>query len=509
MNKSLVRYISIGLFCVSASINAQRLRADKIFEIAEELTPKAISNLKDFVAIPNDSKVEGQLEQNLNYSKNLLEALEFSTQTLTTDGVPVLLASKMVATDLPTVLFYLQIDGQPINKSKWDQEDPYQLTLKERHADGTWNTLPFENSSDPSKDWRLFGRSVSDSKGPSTALLTALEYYHSKKWKTAFNLKLLLDFQEEMGSPTLEKAVSENKGAFDADYLIIMDGTRDVSNKPTVTFGARGIITAQLIVYGPKEPLHSGQYGNYAPNPVFKASRLIASMKDEIGMVLIEDFYKGIQLNDLVRAELANASMDPIELNERLGIAIEEMVSNSYQGSLQYPSLNIRGMQAAWTGDQVRTIIPDKVVVEIDMRTVKESRPEALIEALKNHIVKQGFELLDTEPTDEERSIFENIASLTYKIGSKPFRTAFSSPIRTLMDDTLQPLFGDQYVLTRTTGGSQPIAPFINTLGIDAVSLRIPNPDNNIHAPNENLRIGNLTEGIASILSLLQTPIQN
>ncbi len=508
MNKALTVLMGI-IISFTTVVKAQKLKSDKIFSLAEELTPKALLNLKDFVAVANDSKIQEQLDKNLNYSKGLLENLDFNTQIITTDGVPVLLASKTVDSSLPTVLFYLQIDGQPVNKSSWDQKDPYQIVIKEQLANGNWNTIPFENSSAPNKDWRVFGRSVSDSKGPSTALLTALEYYHSKKWKTAFNVKLLLDFQEEMGSPTLEKAVTENKSAFDADYLIIMDGTRDVSNKPTVTFGARGIVTATLTVFGPKEPLHSGQYGNYAPNPVFKASRLIASMKDESGMVLIDDFYKGIVLNDLVNAELANASMDPLELNERLGIAIEEMVSNSYQGSLQYPSLNIRGIQAAWTGKQVRTIIPDKVVIEIDMRTVKESKPEDLIEVLKNHIVKQGFELIDGEPTDEERSIYENIASLSYKIGSKPFRTSLSSPIRTLMDDCLQPLFGDKYVLTRTTGGSQPIAPFITTLGVDAVSLRIPNPDNNIHAPNENLRIGNLTEGIASILSLLQTPIQN
>lgn len=509
MNKLLVYLSFVGILIHSSTLSAQHLKADKILELAEEITPIAIESLKNFVAVKNDSKVKGQLENNLNYSKTLLNKLDFKTTTIITDGVPVLLANKVTNINLPTVLFYLQIDGQPVNDKDWHQENPYQLTLKQQDENGQWNTVPIEQASTASKDWRLFGRSVSDSKGPATALFTALELYKKNKWKTAFNIKLLLDFQEEMGSPTLEKTVIENKEAFKADYLVVMDGTRDVSNKPTITFGARGIITATLTIYGPKKPLHSGQYGNYAPNPVFKASRLIASMKDESGMVLIDEFYKGIVLNDLVRAELANASMDPVELNSRLGIAIEEMVSNSYQGSLQYPSLNIRGLQAAWTGDQVRTIIPDKVVVEIDMRTVKESKPEHLIEVLTIHIQDQGFKLLNDEPSQEQRELYDNIAALSYKIGSKPFRTSLSSPIRTLMDDCLQPLFGDQYILTRTTGGSQPIAPFITSLGIDAISLRIPNPDNNIHAPNENLRIGNFTEGIASCISLLQTPIQN
>lgn len=509
MKQLLVLIFSIGFLSVTNSTNAQGLKADKILKLAQEVTPNAIKSLKEFVSIANDSKVSGQLESNFKYTKTLLEGLDFKTKRIETKGVPVLLATKTVDSSLPTVLFYLQIDGQPVNNSEWNQKDPYSIELKQKTSNGGWKTLPFEKRSTPDKDWRLFGRSVSDSKGPSIALLTALELYKKNRWQTAYNIKLLLDFQEEMGSPTLEQTVLDNKESLKADYLVIMDGTRDVSNKPTVTFGARGIITATLTVYGPKEPLHSGQYGNYAPNPVFKASRLLSSMKDESGMVLIENFYKGIVLNDLVNAELANASMNSVELNERLGIAIEELVSNSYQGSLQYPSLNIRGIQAAWTGDQVRTIIPDKVVIEIDMRTVKESKPEHLIEVLTSHIKDQGFKLIDSEPTTEQRALYNNIASLTYKIGSKPFRTSLSSPIRTLMDDCLQPLFGDQYILTRTTGGSQPIAPFITSLGIDAVSLRIPNPDNNIHAPNENLRIGNLTEGIASCISLLQTPIQN
>ena len=508
INTSILRFLSIVIIVFSNSINAQRLKADKILKLAQEETPNAIYALQDFVAVSNVSTEMGQLEQNFEYSKTLVESLGFKTKPIETKGAPVLLATKTVDTSLPTVLFYLYVNGHEREHKQWNQKDPYTLELKQQLPDGHWKTLPFENSSMPHNDWRLFGQSVANSKGPALALLTALKLYQKNKWKTAYNIKLLLDFQEKLGASSREQLVLNNKEILKSDYLIILDGIRDISNKPTISFGARGIVNATLTVYGPLESLDAGRYGNYVPNPVFKSSRLLASMKDESGMVVIKDFYKGIILNDLINAELANASMDPIELNKHLGIALEELVSNSYQGSLQYPSLNINKLQAGWTEKHAQTIIPDQVDIELDIRTVVESQPKHLIEVLRNHIIDQGFELIDGIPSKEDRALFEQMASLTYTIDSKPFRTSLSSTIRTLIDDSHQPLFGDQYVLVRTSGGSQPIASLITNLGIDAVSIQIPNPDSNIHTPNENLRIGNFIEGIASCISLLQTPIQ-
>ncbi len=195
-------------------------------------------------------------------------------------------------------------------------------------------------------------------------------------------------------------------------------------------------------------------------------------------------------------------------IKKRIGIAKANAVGNTYQEALQYPSLNIRGLQAGWIGEKVRTIIPAEVNVEIDMRLVPESDGERLMQLLKAYIIKQGYHLVDSIPTEKERETNQKLAAFTYKLGSKPFRTEFNSTIGKFLNKALKRIYGDKVVNMRTTGGSQPMAAFINTLNIPAVSVRIPNPDNNIHSPNENFRIGNFLEGIEMCLVILNEPLQ-
>jgi len=140
------------------------------------------------------------------------------------------------------------------------------------------------------------------------------------------------------------------------------------------------------------------------------------------------------------------------------------------------------------------------------MRLVPETPAERQIKLLQEHLIKQGYHLTQT-PTNEERASFKKLASFNFRIGSKPFRTAMESPIGLFLNNALGRVFGDHLVNMRTTGGSQPMAPFIQTLNVPAVSIRIPNPDNNIHGPDENIRLGNYKEGIISCLAILTEPL--
>jgi acetylornithine deacetylase/succinyl-diaminopimelate desuccinylase-like protein len=341
------------------------------------------------------------------------------------------------------------------------------------------------------------------------SLITALQILKNKKIRPAYNIKVIMDFQEELGSPHLPEAVIKNQDLLKADMVLIMDGTRHLSNLPTLTYGARGMATATLRVLGPKVSLHSGQYGNFAPNPIFNTARLLGKLKDDNGRVTLPGFYDGIHLTSTEKEILNSLPEDLESIKQELGIAEQESIGATYQEALQYPSLNIRGLEAAYVGKEVRTIIPNEVVVEIDMRLVPESDGEKLMKSLRQFIVNEGYHLVDSIPSEEERKNYPKLASFKYKMGSKAFRTDFDTNVGRMLNKALNRIFGDKVLNMRTTGGSQPIGAFIETLGIPAVSIRIPNPDNNIHASNENLRLGNFMEGIQSCLAILVEPIPN
>ncbi|MFS4449467.1 M20/M25/M40 family metallo-hydrolase [Maribacter sp. 2307UL18-2] len=507
--KSIHFSLLLSILFFSQFSDAQKLSGKEINDLATHKFPEAISNLTSFLKLPNDGHFEKQIQQNLQWCDSVFSKLKFRTQVIKTDGAPLLLAEKKVAPKAKTILFYLQIDGQPVDTTKWNQQNPFLPVFKEIDYKNKWTII---KSDMPEKefnpDWRIFARSASDSKGPAMSLVSALQILQDRNIEPTFNVKVIMDFQEEMGSPSLPKAVMQNRKVLAADMLYIMDGTRHLSNLPTLTFGARGIATATLKVFGPRYPLHSGQYGNFAPNPVFGMAKLLASLKDEQGRVTLQGFYKGIELSEKDKLQLNSVPEKLENIKNRLGIASIDQVGSTYQEALQYPSLNIRGLNAAWTGDGVRTIIPSEAVAEIDMRLVPESDGERLMQLLKEHILNQGYHLVDSIPTEEERKKYSKLASFTYRLGSQPFRTEMDSPIGEQLGRAMRKVFGDGFIKMRTTGGSQPIAPFIQTLGIPAVSIRIPNPDNNIHSPNENLRLGNFLEGIITCLAILDEPLK-
>lgn len=507
--KSLVFYSLVLLFLFPQTSLAQKLSSKEIITVAKEKFPDAFFDLMSFLRLPNNGHFKNEIEQNLIWCDSVFSELKFRTQVIKTGGAPLLFAEKKVHENLKTILFYLQIDGQPVDSTKWNQPNPFLPVLKEKDDIDNWAIIDSQQVQEEfNPEWRIFARSASDSKGPAMSLISALQILHERKEKPAFNVKVMMDFQEELGSPSLPRAVSENRQLLKADMLFIMDGTRHLSNLPTLTFGARGIATATLKVFGPRYPLHSGQYGNFAPNPVFETARLLSSLKDKNGLVTIEGFYEGIELSEKEKTQLNSIPENLDSIKSRLGIAKTDAVGATYQEALQYPSLNIRGLNSAWVGNEVRTIIPAEVVVEIDMRLVPESDGERLMKLLKSHLKNQGYHLVDSIPSEEDRKNYSKLASFKYRLGSDPFRTDMDSPIGTHLEKAMRKVFADDFIKMRTTGGSQPIAPFINTLDIPAVSIRIPNPDNNIHSPNENLRLGNFLEGIITCLAILDEPIK-
>ena len=472
--------------------------------------PKVIDRHRAFVSLPNDAHFPADMVKNAEWLKREFEQRGLGVAILEAGPVPVVLAEKKVDPALPTVLFYFHYDGQPVAPSKWDQKHPFTPVLKMKNEEDKWEIIDWstiEEDFDP--DWRIFGRAAADDKGPISMMLTAFDFINANDLPLAFNVKILFDGEEEKGSNGLLGTLNEYKTKYAADQLIIMDGPAHPSNRPTLTFGCRGIASGTLTVYGPKVPQHSGHFGNYAPNPIFRMSHLLASMKSEDGKVVIKGFYDNIKLDKGTRAILAAVPDNAGMINNRIGVAKPESVGENYQESLQYPSLNVRGMSSAWIGRQTRTIVPDKAVAQIGIRLVPETDGDHLLDLLREHIKDRGYYLIDREPTEEERLEHEKIATF---VGSKwvnAFRTEIESPTGKWLTSALEGTFNSPPVNIRIMGGTVPVTPLIEALGIPAVIVPMVNMDNNQHSPNENLRLGNLRTGIKTCLAILTTAIPN
>lgn len=496
--------LAAGTAAVAAG-EAELIPAEQLREMVDDHAREAIGLYREFLAVPNDAHYPEQITVLNAWVREAFEARGFETRLLPTEGSASIVAEKRSPGASKTVLVYLQADGQPVDPSAWAQPDPYTAVLKAQDGRGDWGIIDWENvdgTLDP--DWRVFARSAADSKGPMTQFLVAVELLASVNPDLGYHLKVLIDTEEELGSPHLANAVRAHSELLASDMLLIFDGPPHVSNQPTVSLGARGIATVTLTAWGPNVAQHSGHYGNFVPNPAMDLAHILASMKNRDGVVAIDGFYDGVEIDDRTRTMLASVPDDEDAILASMGLRRADAVADTLQEAIQYPSLNIRGLSAAWTGRQSRTIIPPEAVAEIDIRLVKESGAERLISLLRKHIEAQGVTVLDHVPSDDERLAHDRIVTMTYHVAYGAFRTDADAPPARMARAGMHYLYGEEPIMIRTMGGSVPIAPIIEALDVPAAAVPTVNMDNNQHSPNENLRLGNFLEGIAILMSVLQ-----
>jgi acetylornithine deacetylase/succinyl-diaminopimelate desuccinylase-like protein len=406
-----------------------------------------------------------------------------------------------------TLVIYAHYDGQAVDAAEW-ASDPWTPVWRRGRLDVSPDIVKRDPSRPIDPDWRLYGRSASDDKAGVFAILAATDALKANGLLPNANIKFFFDGEEEQSSPHIGELMRLNSDKLAADAWLICDGPVHLSGRRQLVFGVRGDANVNITVYGPKRPLHSGHYGNFAANPALRLARLLASMKAEDGRVTIAGWYDGIvPLGADEKKALAAAPDDEAGLLRDLGLTASEMQGVSLPQAINLPSLNINGLRAADVGAQARNVIPVDARATLDLRLVKGNTVEGQFERLRAHIRQQGYLVLDREPTDAERLANAKIATVVLETGGYPAsRTAMDLPISRDVAAAMRTLAGDSLLLTPTMGGSLPLYLITEATGAPTLVIPLANPDNNQHAENENLRVGHLWDGIATLAAVMRLP---
>jgi len=470
---------------------------------------RIVRELAEFLAIPNVASDTQNIQKNAEHLVEMLEARGIETHLLPVAGRGPVVFGKLIAPQATrTVIFYAHYDGQPVDPAAWTDGTPFEPVLRSDAIESGGKRIPFpENSAKKpavyKDDWRIYGRSSSDDKSPIVALLAALDALRAKQIPLGVNLKVIFEGEEEAGSTNLAHTLDLHKNLLGGDLLITADGPVHQSGRQLVFFGNRGDIGLDITVYGPVRALHSGHYGNWAPNPAMELSRLLASMKDADGRVLVDGYYDDVTpLSDLEKKALAEMPVNDSDLERELGIAKPEGAGKKLVELLQEPSLNIRGLSSAYVGEHAQNVVPDKAEASIDARLVKGEDPHKKFQQIVAFIKKQGYFVVDREPTIEERRAHALIAKVVNQGGYRASRTAMDLPVSKALVKVMQDATASDTVVAPTLGGSVPMYIF-EDLGLPWIGVPIVNYDNHQHSSDENLRLGHLWRGMEIYAAIL------
>src|SRR5581483_5805418 len=373
--------------CLAAAAPADTIARVRAWRTAHERD--ILGELFGFVAIPNVAADAANIRKNAEALTRMFERRRFAPEILPTAGTsPLVVAERRLPNARRTITFYFHYDGQPVTASEWIYEAPFKPVLVAEHPDSEQGrTITFETWKDGfDPNWRVYGRSTSDDKSPIVAFLSAVEALDASDVALTSNVRVIMEGEEEAGSPNLEAAVQKYADRIRGDALLLVDGPRHPSDRPTLNFGARGIMNAVVTVYGAAHDLHSGNYGNWAPNPALQLARLLASMKDDAGRVTIDGFYDDVApLTAEEKQAIADIPDEAPMLMKTFGFSRPES-PDRLELRHNLPTLNIDAVESGGgTGGQGRTIIPASATARLDLRFVKNVEPAKQFERLVAH----------------------------------------------------------------------------------------------------------------------------
>jgi acetylornithine deacetylase/succinyl-diaminopimelate desuccinylase-like protein len=463
--------------------------------------------VKDFItllAMPNVATVVPDVEKNAAYIEGLLKARGFSTKILAAEPgtPPSVFAELRTPGATRTVLYYAHYDGQPVSQKGWITE-PFKPSMRTalpeaRPVDWQGKVGPM----DP--DWRLFARASGDDKASIQALLTAFDALRARQIRPSVNIKLLYEGEEEQGSPHLARLVAANLGLLKCDLLIMGDGPMHQSGKQMINFGNRGITSFTLTVYGATKPLHDGHYGSWAPSPAVMIADLVMSLRDDDGHIRIPGFYDDVKAPSAAD-QTAIAAMPPIESDLRKALGLGRTVGppRLAEGYLQ-PTLNVRAIHAGDEGPNAANAIATEGYASIDIRLAPGETPAQVRKLVEGYLTKQGWYIVRETPDLAVRVSHPRIVRVVWDAGgSIATETPLDLPASEAVAASIGRTVGYPVIQLPLMGASSGMADIVGQLHAPMVGVSIANYDDNQHAQNENLRLGNLWDGIEVYAGLL------
>jgi len=499
MNKISIAVLT--LLFISGSVYAQSQTVEKVRDYRQQHEVEILSKYLSFLKIPNIASDLPNIKRNAEYLINEFEKRGASMELLTLPDkpeVPPVVYGEIKTPGVErTLIIYVHYDGQPADPKNWTH-DPWGPVIYSGSMQSGGEPVELPGAGEKvNPDWRIYGRSASDDKVPFPAILHTLDALRHSDIALTSNLKFFFEGEEEAGSPNVRQILERYKEKLEGDLWLFLDGPKHQSGRPQVVFGVRGVTGMEITVYGPSRPLHSGHYGGWAPVPGQMLANLLTSMKKETGEILIEGFNEHTApITEADRRAFETLPDYDRQIMEDLGLAWTEFEDRALIESYMYPTLTICGLESGNTGELARNVIPTKAVASLGIRLAKGNDPERMKDRVEAHIARQGYHVVREEPNEDTRLNNRKVAKVTRGGGYPAVRTPIDDPMAQQIVKAIENATDEEIILYPTFGGSLPLFHFEEVMQTPIVIVPIANHDNNQHAPDENIRIGNIWYGM-------------
>src|SRR3954452_7248984 len=449
---------------------------DNVVDFINVNRERYLDELKAFLAIPSISALPehaGDVKRCAEWCAEEMRRIGLQNVRLVdTPGNPAVYGDWLHAQGAPTILFYGHYDVQPV--------DPLDL----------WQSPPFEATI---RDGEIYARGSADDKGQVFMHFKAIEAHLKQAGALPVNIKIILEGEEEVGSVNLDNFIRDHRGELGADVVVISDSPMFARGVPSICYGLRGLVYFQIDLRGSSTDLHSGSFGGAVSNPAFVLAQMLAQMKDRSGRIRIPGFYDDVvPLQEEERKAWASLPFNEKKYKKDFGIpkVAGETGYSTLERVWARPTFEVNGLLSGFTGEGAKTVLPAVAMAKVSMRLVPDQRPDKVAEQFEAYLKKVAPKTVDVK--------------LTRMHGGKPWMAEFDNKYVRAAGRAIEQGFGKPPVFNREGGSIPVVSTFQEELGVPSVLFGVGLPDENAHAPDEKLDLGNFHNGIIASAYLYQ-----